>query len=396
MLLVPHETLRPGMTVGRPILHPDRDELVLLTRGFVLDQHTIEQLGSLGVTDVWIHVPGFEDVQAEASDEVDLGRMELYRVLSRSLRELEPRVSVRLDVKAYRGAVHDMLCGIIDHPEHEVVLRDLLNCGPRLARHMANCTYLALLLGAHLAGYLRRQRKSVPREVAENTAQLGLGTLLHDVGKLNLPEDLRTRTIMAPEARTAAYRFHVTSGYDMVREHVSPVAANVVLHHHERFDGSGFPGRDVPSLDRSHALGGTKIHVFSRIAAVVDVFDHLLCRGARPVPTIMAIHGLKSERFRAWFDPVIVEALLRLVYPFVVGSIVRLSNGTEAAVVENHPEAPCRPTVRPVRSSANGYEGARRDLDLRTRRELSVAEVDGIDVRPYLFTGEFEPTLLAS
>jgi hypothetical protein len=117
--------------------------------------------------------------------------------------------------------------------------------------------------------------------------------------------------------------------------------------------------------------------VFSRIVGVVDVFDHLLCPHGKAVPTIVAISRLRDERFAGWFDPVIVDALLRLVPPFMVGQALRLTDGREAVVIANHPEAGARAEARPI--------------DLRTARTLGIAEVDGHDVMPFLFTGELEP-----
>ena len=390
MLLIRLDSLRSDMTLARPVLHPDRDDLILLNAGYVLDEPMIQKLAEMGVTNVWIRVPGFEEVQAEADDQISRNHMELYRILTRSIHDLEPRVAVKLNVQQYEGAVHMMLSSIIDRPHHDVVTNELLSCGPQLTGHMANCSYLALLLGAHLTGYLRDQRRNLPSGVAENTEQLGLGALLHDIGKLNMPDELFAKTILDDEAESPEYRFHVRSGYEAVREYLSPVAANVVLHHHERFDGNGFPGRQGPQ-DETLPNIGTNIHVFSRILAVVDVFDRLLCPGGRPVPTIVAIDGLRSERFNGWFDPMIIDALLRLVPPFMIGSVVTLRDGQEAAVVANHPEAPCKPTVRVLKEGPTGPLASTRQLDLRMCRDLSIAEVNGVNVEPYLYAGEFEP-----
>ena len=391
MLLVRLESLRPDMTLAQPVLHPDRDDLILLNKGFVLDAEMISKLDAMDMTHVWISVLGFDEIQVNVNERVCRDHMQLYQVLNRSIHDLEPRVAVAMNVPQYQDAVHRMLGGIIAQPNHEVVTCDLMRCGPLLAGHMANCTYLALLLGARLGGYLRDQRRALPANVAENTEQLGLGALLHDIGKLNMRNDWHNRTILDEDAESTEYRFHVRPGYEAVREHVSPIAANVVLHHHERFDGSGFPGYQGPTEEQPRPCSGTQIHVFSRIIAVVDAFDRLLCTGGRHAPAVVAIHALKSQRFKGWFDPTIVEGLLRLIPPFMIGSVVRLSNGTEAAVVANHPEAPCQPTVCLLATDSNSPKAGTRQLDLRMCSDLCIAEVDGVDVRSCLYTSEFEP-----
>lgn len=400
MLLVPTETLREGMMIAQPVLHPERDDLVLLNEGFNLDLKTISHLHGFNIKHVWVSFPGLEELDVGSDPGVAMGHMDLLRVLSRSVDEMEKRVSVKVNLVHYRRAVHHMLGQIVASPEHHPVTHQLAACGPTLAGHLANCSYLALLIGAHLSGYLRNQRRSLPADLAENTAQLGLGALLHDIGKVSMPDELQGKHILDPESSWREYQQHVETGYREVRENVSPVAANIVLHHHQRFDGQGFPGKSAAAIGGlpmgPRGLDGQRIHVFARIVAVADVFDHLLNRrGLTPRPAVMAIHEIKQERFKGWFDPVIVEALLRLIPPFMVGSIVTLSDGNEAAVVANHPEAPCRPTVR-ILSKPVGEAGAKasRQLDLRMCRNIGIAAVEGEDVRHCLYSGDFESTAM--
>ncbi len=393
MLLVPTDSLRAGMVLAQPMLHPERDDLVLLAAGFTLDNSSIIHLREHAVSHAWISFPGLDELDEQAAPRINVGHMDLLRVLSRSVDELERRVSVKLNVHHYQRAVHHMLGEIVQNADHDPVTNQLRACGPTLAGHLANCAYLSLLIGAHLTGYLRSQRRSLPPDLAENTAQLGMGALLHDIGKVSMPEELQNKCVLDPESKWPEYQRHASSGYDEVREHVSPTAANVVLNHHQRFDGTGFPRRRLVMQGGSHGYEGSRIHVFSRIVAVVDAFDHLMCPHGRPVPTVAALAALRSDRFKGWFDPVVLEALRRLVPPFMVGSMVTLSDGTQAAVVANHPEAPCRPTVRILNKPVTSHDSrATRQLDLRMCRNICVAMVDGVDVRHHLYTGEFEPT----
>ena len=189
-----------------------------------------------------------------------------------------------------------MLADIVDDPDHEVMTHQLASCASALTGHLANCCYLSLLVGAHMTGYLRRQRSTLPASVAENTSELGVGALLHDIGKTQMPDELQAKTILDPESEWPEYRYHVRAGHQQAREHVSVVAANIILNHHQRYDGSGFPPRESRHKDRPpEPLADRQIHIFSRIVAVVDAFDHLLCPNGRTIPTIMALHALKSR-----------------------------------------------------------------------------------------------------
>ena len=394
MLLVPTRALRPAMTLAQPVFHPQSDSCVLLNRGVALDEAYIVGLRKFEISHVWIDFPGLEELDSTVNQKVSADHARLYEVINNSIDRLERRVSVKINLHHYRKAVRCMLGSIVEEPDHEVMTHQLASCGTALAGHLANCSYLSLLVGAHLTGYLRRQRSTLPSDVAENTSERGVGALLHDIGKMQMPDEMQDKTILDPESQWPEYRYHVRAGYQHAREHLSVIAANIILNHHQRFDGRGFPQRESRDPDRAaEPLEGRQIHIFSRIVAVVDAFDHLLCPASTIVPTIAAVRRLKDPALAGWFDPVVVETLLRLIPPFQVGSVVTLSDDCEAVVVENHPEAPCKPLVRLMRGSL-GQKSAQvlpRQLDLRMCRNVSVAAVNGVDVRDYLFTGELEP-----
>lgn len=396
MLLVPVGFLRPGMNVAQPVLHPDKDALLLLGAGYTLDRATIDKLQGHKVTHVWVSFPGLEDLPGP-NEQISTGHITLIDTLNKSIDKLERRVSVQVNVQHYRKAVHQMLAEIIADPSHDPLTHQLATCGPSLAGHLANTSYLALLVGAHLAGYLRDQRRALSADIAENTAQLGLGALLHDIGKLYMPDELQNWSILDQQSEEPEYRMHPQAGYREVREHVSPVAAYVVLNHHQRYDGKGFPPKAIDG-GIGEPLSGEKIHVFARIVACVDVFDHLMCPKGAPIPAIKAIHAIKSPAFNGWFDPVVLSALLRIIPVFMIGSVVKLSDGQSAVVAANHPEAPCRPTVRLLSAPMGdpSCRATRRQFDLRMCRNLSIVEVDGHDVQPYLFRGDFEPGNVAA
>ena len=396
MLLVPVEKLEPAMKLARPVLHPGREDLLLLRAGLELRAEMIAQLIHERIRHVWIEAPGFEEVEQHVDEQIARCHMDLYRVLNESIQRFKHRVALQLDIPAYREAIRKLLMRIIEHPAHEVVTQTATVGLPPLPSHLANCSYLSLLLGAHLLGYLREQRMMLPTNLIESTTQLGLGSLLHDIGKVRMPGDLQKTCVYEKDAETDTYQRHATMGYDMVRTQISPIAANIVLHHHQRYDGRGFPGSPRPDLRAGRPCSDTKIHIFSRIVAVVNTFDHLLENRGVPTPTIVALHQLQSPRFAGWFDPVVVDALLRMVPPFTAGSTVRVSSGEEAVVLENHPEAPCKPTIKFIRRDEPPTSlGAARLIDLRLSPNLKIVEVDGVDVSPYLYSGVFEPLAAA-
>lgn len=394
MLLASVKSLKPNMKLAQPILHPRRDDFILLEKGYELDGEIIARLIELEIAYVWIEFPDLEEIDGHINSAISTQHMSLYGALRDAMLRVQERVAVEMNYALYRRSIDAILAEIVRDPDHEVLTTQLAMCAPELAGHLANCCYLSLLLGAHLSGYLRQQRRALPANVAEDTSRLGLGALLHDIGKLDMPDDVRHIHVLDDRSDWPEYQAHCQVGYEMVSGHVPPLAANVVKHHHQRFDGTGFPPRrDRTTKEVREPYHGDQIHIFARIVAVVDAFDHLSWERGRLLPTIVALHEIASGRFDGWFDPVVVDALGRLVPPFMVGSVVRLSEGSNAVVLTNHLDEPCRPTVRLLSGSVyeRGTRVRGKPIDLRLHRKLYIASVDGYDVMQYLFDGPLAP-----
>lgn len=126
-----------------------------------------------------------------------------------------------------------------------------------------------------------------------------LAALIHDVGLIGLDE-VQLDTVGAVDV--ARLRDHPKIGSEMMRELPSRAVAQIVLHHHERFDGSGYP----------MGLSGRRIPVGARIVGVAEVFDSLVSgglSGSRPLSPTDAVGRVASEAGKA-FDPKVVDAFL--------------------------------------------------------------------------------------
>ena len=128
---------------------------------------------------------------------------------------------------------------------------------------------------------------------------------LYDIGKIGLPDAVLLKPgELDPVERAVAQR-HAQMGHDILRESGSrfvQLAATIALHHHERWDGTGYP----------HGLAGQGIPLAARIVAVADVFDAMT--SARPWRAPLAVDAavsyVESQRGRA-FDPDVVDAFHR-------------------------------------------------------------------------------------
>ncbi len=198
--------------------------------------------------------------------------------------ELEDAVRDRtLELElTYREAVERLACA--------AELRDG-ETGSHLERMSRLCELVALELG----------------EPADEASLLRQAAVLHDVGKIGLPDGILRKPGKLTADEITIMRRHTTEGADLLQGSQSPLmrmAEVIARTHHERWDGTGYPG----------GLAGDAIPLPGRIAAVCDVFDALITE--RPYKRAWTVDEARAE-IRAQrgrhFDPAVADALLRVV-----------------------------------------------------------------------------------
>lgn len=191
----------------------------------------------------------------------------------------------------------------------------------------------------------------------EELREAGTAGLLHDVGKSLIPDAVLNKPGKLTDDEFKLMRAHPQAGYDMLREagYEDSAALEVVLHHHERLDGKGYP----------HGLSGEKVTRLARMGAVVDVYDAVTSDRVyhRAIPPTAALKMLLSQS-GAHFDEPIVRAFLATVGIYPNGSLVKLQSGKLAVVVEQTPDKPLAPLVRVFYSLKSQMPISLSDLDL--------------------------------
>jgi len=391
MLLCGIGDLEPGMKVGATVIHPHRPELNLLRPGVDLDAEMIRRLPRLGVSELWVHHDATSDLDAAVAPKLSQMQAAVYLQLKSDIAQLARVTVSTAQIQAYRRTISELVLELTVSSKYARLSRQLLDDPGDLFTHSTNVAFLSTLVGLELQTYVISQRPRLPRQHARDVVSLGLGAMLHDIGKTGMSLEARRHHEIHPDPDDSdtldAYYRHVALGYDMLDGKGSPATArHVVLHHHQRFDGSGWA--DMSGSVKGRGRGpqnGMDIHIFNRIVAAANVLDNLLNRPGDNYPTVAALREFVSSRFEGWFDPVVRDLVVRRIPPFPIGSLVRLSDNRQAVVVTPNFGQPCYPAVRILEGHCRADDDQLSIVDLNVVPGLHIVECAGQRVEQFLF-----------
>jgi cyclic di-GMP phosphodiesterase len=176
---------------------------------------------------------------------------------------------------------------------------------------------------------------------------LGIGGLLHDIGKVKVPDQILNKPGPLTASEFEVMKLHVSHGTCILHEiKIDENAVGLTADHHERLDGSGYPA----------GLRGDQISFFGQLAAVVDIYDALTserCYKAA-IPPTQALRKL-FEWTESYLSRELVEKFISHIGIYPIGTLVRLSNGLLAVVIDHGERGLLHPIVRSV------YDARRRE-----------------------------------
>ncbi|MCK9236502.1 MAG: HD-GYP domain-containing protein [Thiopseudomonas sp.] len=344
--------------------------------GFLLDNPTdLQRLRQSSVTEVWIDVSKGLDAhegvtqeqanqraqsilaaankQTEQSDLVS----ELQRAANICERSRDAVVSMFTDVRMGKAvdiqqvetALNEMTESVMRHPGALISLARL--------KQVDEYTYMHSVAVSALMMALARQMQHDEEQMRE----AGLAGLLHDLGKMAIPESILNKPTSLTDTEFDRIRMHPLYGARYLKSGISSVSREVqdaCLHHHEKIDGSGYP----------HKLTHTEISLLSRMTAVCDVYDAVTSdrpykKGWGPAEAIQ-----RMAQWHGHFDPQIFQAFVRTVGIYPIGSLVRLASGRLGVVIEQDQNSLLKPKVKVFFSSKSKVPVEQEVIDLASSR----------------------------
>lgn len=292
-------------------------------------QATITKLNRDRFSEVFRNPPPreFYPVTTAVEKEIPVAR-ESHRKTVEVIADLvnELKSGDKIELGKVREAVGGVIASIIRNPDAFLWLTRLKNKDAYAYAHCVDACGLSVAFGRYL-GFSRTELEN-----------LAVGTLLFDIGKLQLPDSLLKKPGRLTDKELALIRRHVEFGVDIVSEMhgVNNDIISIVLNHHERHDGSGYP----------RGLPGRKIPVKARIAALVDCYDAIISERAysSAISAYDAIQVLYQARDKD-FQADMVEQFIQCIGLYPTGTLVELSTGDVGLVLAQNRLRRLRPRV---------------------------------------------------
>ena len=238
-----------------------------------------------------------------------------------------------------RNVVSTLLDGLLDNQAAMVSLIQMRRFDAALATHGVDTGVLAMAIG--------QKHGCNPSHLK----LLGLAAMLHDIGQLRLPLNL-LRKIQPHSAQDhKLIQAHCDMGEAILNQFPDfpSESKQMVLQHHERLDGSGYP----------KGLRGNEISEGTQILSIADTYDAQISGRCSqpPVPPAKALSELYKAAVAGQYATALVQQLIQLLGVYPIGSLVQLNTGEQAVVVWVHSHSRLSPTIKLLtNASGQPYE----------------------------------------
>jgi len=314
----------------------------------------------------------YDEYPSPKSFQRELKRAERFQhELSQAMTQVmdDIRVGRGLEITSLRRSASNMLHSVIRHPDAFVWMIKLRDKDSYAYGHAVRTSVYGMVLGRHI-GLSEMQLEN-----------LALGALLSQIGKARLPKSLLGKRDPLTGNELEKLRGHVQLGVDLLDQCVGigDDVVGIVQNYHERFDGSGYP----------NGLVGDQIPLLARITGLVDAYDAMTSRkpySDEVLTTSEAMDYLYDQR-DIKFQGQLVEEFIQSLGIYPTGTLVELSTGEVALIIEQNYSQRIQPIVLIVLDAQRRELPKQRKVDLRAHNASEPEQP--ISIKRALAVGEY-------
>lgn len=327
------------------------------TEGRIPDDETIEEIVKLGIKEVYIDTdrgpdvnegmpePEVEELRAkrlakaseltlqqshrvELEDEINKATKihdEARRLMEQSLTNV--KLGKNVEIEAINDLSHQIVSSVLRNPNALLCLGRIRQKDLYLMEHSINLSVLMTSFGKHL--------KLGPPILH----QASVGALLHDIGKIMVPDEVLHKPGKLDESEWKYMRMHARFSQNILKktEGITDISIQIAAEHHERIDGTGYP----------NGLKGDEISFYGKMVAIVDVYDAITAdrcyhRGITPTEGLKKLLEWSGDHL----DESLVKSFISNIGIYPISSLVQLKSGRLGVVIQQHESDQMTPIVR--------------------------------------------------
>ncbi|SDL11250.1 HD-GYP domain-containing protein [Natronincola ferrireducens] len=351
MLKINTSALVAGMILRKPIF--DKEGRLLIDEGTSIKEFYIERLKNHRIETVYIDWRGNHSSEVEKAI-IEETRREALNTIKNTVEGIQ--ICRTINIEKLQQAIIKIIEKLIDNEDILIYLTDIKTLDDYTFGHSVNVCIFSLITGLALDF------------TKEDLEVLGIGALLHDIGKLHVPNTILNKPGMLTDEEYNEMKKHSVCGYEIVKniKGLKDEIRWIIRDHHERYDGTGYPNK----------LWGKNIHIFPRIVAICDVYDALTSnrvyrKGIELHEAIEYLIAMGNHQF----DYELVKVFLRHLSIYPVGTLVKLRSGEKGIVVNIHKDWPTRPIIKLVGDNEEHPIEELEEIDLTKHLSNSIVSI---------------------
>lgn len=330
------------------------DGNILLRAGVKLNNNYIRKLEQLGIDYVYIEDSRLDDVATEDTELLRLKRLTLKSMskMSKNLYNCNNH-----DIGESLKAAEELIDYIIEFGDVNSSLCDIHTYDNYTYLHSLDTGVMATFMGVYAKKFNEFQIK-----------QLGIGALLHDIGKLKIKHSIINKKGRLTKEEYEEVKKHPIYGEELLSKYpkISSEAIKIVGQHHERVDGNGYP----------KGLNDKQICTFGKIVSICDVYSAVKAnRSYRKSMGPNESYELILAGSGTSFDLNMVQVFKKSFAVYPLGCCVRLSNGNEGYVIRQNKGFPDRPVIRVLYDSVSKENIQYYEIDLMKQLDVVIADI---------------------